>query len=179
MRTREEIERDIGYAQNRISEMDACERNYRENAREWRKRENELQVELAELDDPKPVPDMNGNESCIVECLSGVYYVESADCFGPVRPTKREAIEAWNKMMIYLDKPRIVNEDGKRFAVFPVKAEIPDDVKVVAVAVDMCGYPYIYRSDPHFKSTEWVAGTIPRGRVSIKNAKDMIVRVPK
>jgi hypothetical protein len=91
----------------------------------------------------------------------------------------KEAAEDWRKMMTCPDNPRVEEKDGKRFAVFPIRVEIPDDVSVVAVAVDMCGYPCIYRSDPHFDGIEWISGSISRGRVSIKNAADMIVKVPK
>jgi uncharacterized protein YbdZ (MbtH family) len=190
MRTKEQIEQEISYFERSLryhrvvieQQGKIIEENNTVVLRD-EKRIDELKKELSELDEPKPVPDLWGNPPKF-EFLGTGWTVtsregERAECIGPTRATKQEAAEDWRKMMTDPDKPRVVEKDGKRFAVFPTRVEIPDDVSVVAVAVDMCGYPCIYRSDPHFDGIEWISGSISRGRVSIKNASDMIVKVPK
>jgi len=164
MRTREEIGADIKTTKTSVSVLEF--------------KIHRLEKELAELEDPQPVPDMDGYEAKVRSMMpDGKWFVQSTSseltmqCVGPVRPTKREAVEVWNKMMEPFqnkvderqdipditvnmpplepwvkrpDKPWIIEEDGKRFAVFPVRVEIPEE-RAAALSVDICGRIFMYK----------------------------------
>jgi hypothetical protein len=199
MRTREDIERDIEVLEGEIILSEKRAARTSESIRVSRVKIKRLRKELAELDEPQPVPDMDGNKAYIKDDIRGDWYVRSENtintsCVGPSRETKREAVDVWNKMMgpfqkqdepkveyhyaedVDPDKPRIVEEDGKRFAVFPVRVEIPDGAAVVAI--DPNGHPWWYRKSPEYDDADGWYGVMPNS-AGVINAKDMIIKVTK
>jgi len=174
MKTREEIER-------RIKDLESDAREFRIDAQAFSRYAKERDAEVSQLKkelesmDEQPPPDMDGH-CAYFETKGCNHYIRSAfwSC-GPTQ-TKEQVLELWKKVMSNPrpmnicvtmpdpDKPRIVEEDGERFAVFPVKIPIKENYTEV----------YVVSARAHVKVTSgdpWYVNMKP------ENAEDMVLKV--